>query len=147
MTADACPRPFSAASLRLTAAAVLGAALALASVSGHAGHVGDDDELDRSIFIEVGEWEYMSSCATCHSATGKGYGPYLQHLADGEYVVPALPDLTTLSRLNKGKFPAERIREVIDGRAEIKAHGPREMPVWGSEYRRDGHGEEQQRYR
>ena len=28
-------------------------------------------------------------------------------------------------------FPRERIHNVIDGRAEVKIHGARDMPVWG----------------
>ncbi len=31
-------------------------------------------------------------------------------------------------------FPSDRVYEVIDGRAEQKAHGPRNMPIWGAEY-------------
>jgi hypothetical protein len=31
-------------------------------------------------------------------------------------------------------FPAERISSVIDGRAQIASHGPRDMPIWGTRY-------------
>ena len=30
-------------------------------------------------------------------------------------------------------FPADRVREIIDGRAVLPAHGTRPMPVWGYE--------------
>lgn len=56
---------------------------------------------------------------------------------DGEYVLPALPDLTVLAKKNDGVFPADRVKEVIDGRAELRAHGPREMPIWGNEYSKE----------
>ena len=40
-------------------------------------------------------------------------------------------DLTTLAQRNGGWFPFARVYEVIDGRRLVKAHGSREMPVWG----------------
>jgi hypothetical protein len=40
-------------------------------------------------------------------------------------------DLTQLSRKDAGQFPRERAFNVIDGRMEVKVHGPRDMPVWG----------------
>jgi hypothetical protein len=49
--------------------------------------------------------------------------------------IPAAPaDITTLSKRNGGTFPINRVYEIIDGRQEIKAHGPREMPIWGLDY-------------
>ena len=42
-----------------------------------------------------------------------------------------MPDLTVLSQNNKGIFPFDRVYQIIDGRKEVKAHGSREMPVWG----------------
>ena len=44
------------------------------------------------------------------------------------------PDLTVLAKKNGEVFPAERISSVIDGRAEIASHGPRDMPIWGTRY-------------
>lgn len=44
-------------------------------------------------------------------------------------------DLTTLSRKNSGVFPFARVFETIEGTHELKAHGTREMPIWGREYR------------
>jgi hypothetical protein len=87
--------------------------------------------------VDLGKMEYMSNCATCHGLTGKGDGPYLKFLMVGEYVPPYLPDLTVLAKNNDGIFPSDRVREVIDGRAEVRAHGPRLMPVWGIEYSRE----------
>ncbi len=107
---------------RIGKSALIGVALALAP-----GTVLADD-------IDLGKREYMSNCATCHGLTGRGDGPYLQFMMDGEYVVPTLPDLTVLARNNGGVFPSDRVREVIDGRLELKAHGPRDMPIWGIDY-------------
>lgn len=46
-----------------------------------------------------------------------------------------LPDLTMLASNNKGVFPFDRVYQVIDGRQELKAHGTREMPIWGRAFR------------
>jgi hypothetical protein len=40
-------------------------------------------------------------------------------------------NLTTLSRKSDGSFPADEVREAIDGREKVRSHGMREMPVWG----------------
>lgn len=110
---------------RIRKLALLGAAVALTSGTALA-----DD-------VDLGKREYMSNCAACHGLTGKGDGPYLKFLSDGEYVLPVLPDLTVLAKNNDEVFPSDRVREVIDGRAELRAHGPRDMPIWGIEYSRE----------
>ena len=73
--------------------------------------------------------EFINSCASCHGADGKGAG-FLTRVFRG--VDPG--DLTQLAANNDGKFPFERVFEVIDGRAEVAAHGDRKMPVWGDRY-------------
>lgn len=73
--------------------------------------------------------EFVNSCASCHGEDGKGAG-FLTRLFKG--VDPG--DLTQLAARNDGKFPFDRIFEVIDGRAEVAAHGDRKMPVWGDRY-------------
>jgi hypothetical protein len=40
-------------------------------------------------------------------------------------------DLTVIARNNEGAFPSDKIHQTIDGRADVRAHGMREMPVWG----------------
>ena len=75
----------------------------------------------------IGKLEYQSNCASCHGNDGKG-GAYVDFLK----VTP--PDLTQLSKKNGGVFPLERVYGVIDGRQEVKAHGPRDMPIWGRDY-------------
>ena len=82
--------------------------------------------LDRSdIKLDIGKMEYDSACAVCHGLTGKGDGPLKSQLTK------PVPDLTVLAKNNKGVFPFDRVYQIIDGRQEVKAHGPREMPVWG----------------
>jgi mono/diheme cytochrome c family protein len=99
-------------------ATIVGVAVALASGSAVA-----------QAKIDLGKREYDSNCATCHGADGKGGGAYVEMLKK------APPDLTTLAKRNKGVLPVSRLYEVIDGREEVKAHGPRDMPVWGADYR------------
>lgn len=72
-----------------------------------------------------GKEMFAAYCATCHGETGKGNGP----AAGALKVSPA--DLTTLAKRNAGKFPAERVQTVLEGRGGISAHGSSEMPVWG----------------
>ena len=45
-----------------------------------------------------------------------------------------VPDLTRLFQRRGNRFPAAEIREVIDGRSVVIAHGTRYMPVWGYEF-------------
>jgi len=86
---------------------------------------------------DPGKMEYLSNCATCHGLNGKGDGPYLKFLMVSEYVPTSLSDLTVLAKNNDGIFPSNRVYEVIDGRAEVRAHGPRLMPIWGVEYSKE----------
>ena len=81
--------------------------------------------------VDVGRNEYLNSCASCHGPKAKGNGPL------AELLTTALPDLTALAKTNNGVFPMERVHRVIDGRADVKAHGSRQMPVWGSRYERE----------
>ena len=77
--------------------------------------------------VDLGKREYDSNCIACHGKHLKG-GAYVDFLK----VTP--PDLTQLSKKNGGVFPLERVYAVIDGRQEVKAHGPRDMPIWGRDY-------------
>lgn len=78
---------------------------------------------------KLGQREYRNSCAVCHGNGGKGDGSY------GYIIEKRMPDLTLLSKNNGGVFPVERIYETIDGSATVKAHGTKEMPIWGDRYR------------
>jgi mono/diheme cytochrome c family protein len=75
--------------------------------------------------FDVGKREYDASCATCHGLDGRGGGSFAQMLQ------VSMPDLTTLAKRNGGVFPIARVYNVIDGREAVKAHGTREMPIWG----------------
>jgi mono/diheme cytochrome c family protein len=76
----------------------------------------------------VGKREYDNNCAACHGLSGKGDGPY------AGIIDAKIPDLTMLQKNSNGVFPFDRVYELIDGRAEVRAHGTRDMPIWGNEY-------------
>ena len=81
--------------------------------------------VSEGISLELGQRDFRTYCSACHGLEGKGDGTL------GEFLTLAVPDLTTLSKLNAGQFPEERVTAVIDGREEVKVHGLRDMPVWG----------------
>lgn len=78
--------------------------------------------------VDFGKREYISNCANCHGMDGKGNGPY------SDLLKKSPPNLTTLSKNNGGIFPMDRLYQSITG-DNIKAHGSRDMPIWGMEYR------------
>jgi len=69
---------------------------------------------------------FQHHCATCHGTDGRGHGPAsaaLKHTA---------PDLTLISPRNGGKFPQQRVKEIIQGKPPGPlVHGDQEMPIWG----------------
>jgi mono/diheme cytochrome c family protein len=78
--------------------------------------------------VSLGEFEYRNSCAVCHGEDGTGNGPFAGMMEIGPV------DLTVLQRNNGGVFPVERLYKAIDGSEDVKAHGMRDMPVWGTRY-------------
>ena len=70
---------------------------------------------------------YKQHCAVCHGNDLKGSGPFPE-----PYRVP--PDLTTLARRHGGKFPDAYVAKVLRNGVTLPAHGPAEMPVWGTEF-------------
>ncbi len=77
---------------------------------------------------DFGKSEYDTSCAVCHGKQGEGDGPY------AAFVNTTVSNVTTLAKKNHGVFPFQHVYEVIDGRKMIKAHGERDMPIWGRRY-------------
>lgn len=78
---------------------------------------------------QEGAAEFGNSCASCHGSDARGAG-FLTRIFRG--VNPG--DLTQLAQTNGGEFPSDRVLAVIDGRADVAAHGDRKMPVWGERY-------------
>lgn len=79
--------------------------------------------------LDVGKREYQAACAVCHGMSGKGDDGPLK-----PYLVKPVPNLTVLAANNNGVFPFDRVFQIIDGRQEVKSHGPRDMPVWGNAF-------------
>ena len=79
--------------------------------------------------IDLGRHEYNSNCAVCHGTTGRGDGPYAADVGR-----EGVADLTQLAKQNEGIFPSALVYETIDGRQFVKAHGTRDMPIWGTDY-------------
>ncbi len=98
----------------------MGYAIALCSVV-LCGVVGsaraDDVAKGRAIFLHY--------CASCHGISGEGNGPLAPILT----TPPA--NLRLLYQRYGNPLPEDQIAKFIDGRAAVKAHGPRDMPVWG----------------
>ena len=81
--------------------------------------------------FDRGKYEYEAHCAMCHGLSGKGDGFFAQQLKSGTVV----PNLTELSKRNNGVFSFMRVYQIFDGTQSVMAHGPREMPIWGSRYK------------
>jgi hypothetical protein len=77
--------------------------------------------------ISEGRESYLQHCAACHGVKGDGHGPLEHELTEP----PA--DLRYLSRRYGNPLPEDQIARFMDGRADVKAHGPRDMPIWGWE--------------
>lgn len=72
-----------------------------------------------------GRVTYRTYCSNCHGKDGTGDGTLAEYLT----IRPA--DLTQISERNDGKFPQEKIQQIIDGRQPVRGHGGGDMPVWG----------------
>jgi mono/diheme cytochrome c family protein len=75
-----------------------------------------------------GERLYNVACSGCHALNARGNGPVAPLLE------AAVPDLTLIASRRGGSFPEDEIYRIIDGQANVSAHGPRHMPVWGYEF-------------
>ena len=99
--------------------------IAGAEVSATESEPDEESGVGTPLALALGANDYETYCASCHGTSGHGDGPVAEFLA----ITPT--DLTKLARKNGGAFPDARIAEIIDGRQEVKVHGPRDMPVWG----------------
>ena len=95
--------------------------LSLGCVSAHEAAPADPNPM----LVEVGQTEFAQYCASCHGVDARGAGPVASELR----TPPS--DLTHIAARNGGTFPADEIAAWIDGRLAPRAHGTREMPVWG----------------
>lgn len=84
----------------------------------------------QSALEVVGADLYGYYCASCHGPEGKGDGPMASYLT-----IP-VPDLTTLSRRNAGRFPLGQVVDMIDGTARPAGHGG-PMPVFSDVFARE----------
>jgi mono/diheme cytochrome c family protein len=86
--------------------------------------------------VALGRAEFERHCASCHGKDGTG-GPRQADMLAHKMLTRQPPDLTVLSRNNGGQFPEWQVHGIIDGRKAIKAHGSRNMPVWGTRFGKD----------
>ena len=66
---------------------------------------------------------YKTYCAVCHGPSAKGDGPLAASLKKRP------PDLTQFAKQNDGKYPADMVLKIIDGRQQVAGHGGPDMPV------------------
>jgi hypothetical protein len=104
------------------------AVIAVVSASAIVGVSGADAQ-DEEDFFHLGVVEYEIACLPCHGTDGRGDGP------DAQFLETRPTDLTGIAQANGGEFPADRLRQIVDGRTWVADHGPRAMPVWGERYR------------
>lgn len=89
-------------------------------------------DASRDELAARGAVTYRVYCRSCHGQEGRGDGPIASLLK------VEVADLTTLARRSGGEFPVEAVTRFVDGREEMAAHGPREMPLWGDAFRSTG---------
>src|SRR5262245_42150622 len=79
--------------------------------------------------VKMGAADYQNFCAACHGKDARGNGPVAMELKT------APPSLRKLAARRNGVVDAEEVVKIIDGRDMPRAHGTREMPIWGSLFR------------
>ena len=86
-----------------------------------------DSENTHLIESITGPALYTAYCSVCRGWDGKGAGPM------AKFIKARPPDLTRIAIRNRGVFSTDRIERLIyGGEALLRAHGTREMPIWGS---------------
>jgi mono/diheme cytochrome c family protein len=91
----------------------------------------------RADDIAQGRVLYLQYCASCHGRNGEGNGPMARALT----TTPPT-NLRLLSDLYGNPLEEDKVARAIDGRLEVKAHGPRDMPVWGERFSGESQGSE-----
>lgn len=81
--------------------------------------------ISRADEVAEGRALYLRNCAACHGVNADGNGPAAPAL------ITKASDLRFLSARYGNPLPHDQIARFIDGRADVVAHGPRDMPVWG----------------
>ncbi len=121
-------RSLGGAMNRAVLAGILGLGLLGSAVARTAGE--ESEQPDNF----AGAFTYRTYCARCHGNDGSGDGPAAENLAFQP------PDLRTIARRNKGQFPAERVRKIVDGRKPVKGYNGSGMPAFGDVFREPGAG-------
>lgn len=80
---------------------------------------------------KIGQEEFQAHCAACHGVSGLGDGPI------GPLLKTPAPNLAMITERNGGKFPFQKIYDIVDGSIVVAAHGSRDMPLWGDRYSKD----------
>ena len=96
-----------------------------------AGCVNEPPKGSKAAQAMRGKEIFTKQCAPCHGVDT------IAPLAENEQF--KAPDLTKImERRRTREFPIGEVAMFIDGRQLVKAHGPREMPVWGEVYKAEG---------
>lgn len=105
---------------------------------------GTDEDFDSDLEMARGRGAllFQIHCATCHGLEGEGEGPLAKDL---RIAPPQLTELVELDESGSPGFPAARLEAVIDGREEVRAHGSREMPIWGLTFQEPGRDGDQEK--
>ena len=78
---------------------------------------------------------YQSHCASCHGRDAQGEGTGCVILKD------SAADLTQLAKNNGGKFPGDHVMNILLNESMSRAHGTKDMPIWGPVFTRMGKDE------
>jgi len=85
--------------------------------------------------VADGKRYFVKYCASCHGINGDGHGPVAAELSKPP------TNLRLLGEKYGMPLPAARLASLVDGRSAVRAHGSREMPVWGEKLYQLGEGE------
>jgi mono/diheme cytochrome c family protein len=94
--------------------------------------VGGDKKQVKSLSQTVAPKEpsgneiFRQDCAVCHVSGANSPA------VPSPFRTP--PDLSTLAQRHGGKFPETYVKEVLQNGVELPAHGPAEMPIWGTDF-------------